>query len=1136
MAAGRPPLLRTMRWSDPTMSGRALSGSMALPAGTVTFLLTDIEGSTLHWQAASGPMAGAVARHYELLDAAIAAHGGVRPEEQGEGDSVVAAFGRASDALAAALHAQQLLLAEPWPTPEPLKVRMAVHTGEAQLRDEANYVGLAIIRTARLRNIAHGGQVLVSSASRDLALDQVGDGLDLIDLGEHRLKDLARPERVFQLAHPDLLSTFEPLRSLDAVPNNLPVRLSTFIGRVAELEALNGLLARNRLVTVTGSGGAGKTRLALQASAEVVDRFPDGVWWVELAPLPTGGDVGSAAAAAIGVSDDSTTPIAELLARRLVADTALLVLDNCEHVVGPAADLVASLLAACPSVQVLATSRTILDVDGEVTWRVPPLALPAPSEPVPIDRLSQFDAVRLFVDRARRARPTFALSDDNGPAVADICARLNGIPLAIELAAARTKSLSPERIRTGLDDSLRLLTGGARAALPRQQTLEASISWSVTLLAERERVLLQRLSVFAGGFDLTAAEQVCAGDHLDELDVLDGLERLLDHSLIVASDEPGESRFGMLETVRQFAGRMLDEAGETAEVRARHARHFAALAQEQSPRAETADEVEAIARLNTERDNLRAALTWLEANETAEAFASVACDLAPYWDQGGHFGVAIDWFTRALAALPDRDSALRALILAHRAEAFQAVADFEGLLADVESALAIGERVDDDRAIGRALWTKASMLGFFDLDGYQAVVDRAIPLLTAAGDEYAAAEIRSWRGTVLVSRGLTNQAIAALDEAEPYVLAVGNPTMLTSQRIWRAWSLFHVGRVADSWRLADRTAAEYGEGPLTNSLDGICLQAAMLLGLDDDPRWDQLEGRLAVARRDGVGLHYFTYAITLLAARIQRRDVAGAIELAEELSISPATLSPLLSSLAAPFIVQALMLDGQGDAARDHVERGLELATGDSAYGLIMLSWLQSVLLSDRGEVDAAEAAAHLSISTAWDTGAIVMVRWGVMALVLAHAASDDHVGVARLTGVLGRIDDGLGVSVRDPVLALRFDPATERAIDALGAGRYQELVAEAVGLDLTGAVAYVQRTRGERRRPAHGWDSLTPTELEVVDLVRQGLTNKEVAARLVMGAETVKTHLSHIFTKLDVNNRAKLTALATERSTTNGT
>ncbi|MBK9972996.1 MAG: adenylate/guanylate cyclase domain-containing protein [Acidimicrobiaceae bacterium] len=349
--------LRPLRWADHASSAVGLGGTMSLPAGTVSFLLTDIEGSTQKWQLAPDEMAVAVARHYEILDLAISAHGGVRPEEQGEGDSIVAAFSRASDALSAALDAQRALQREPWPASTPIAVRMAIHTGEARLRDEANYVGMAIIRTARLRSLALGGQVLVSSASRDLALDQLGDEISLKDLGEHRLKDLARPERVYQLAHSELTSEFAPLRSLDATPNNLPVRLSTFIGRVDELTTLATLVATQRMVTITGSGGAGKTRLALQMAAEQVDRFADGVWWIELAPLAEAGDVAIEMASLLSVQLERDKPPSHSIAQRLGNDATLLVFDNCEHLVEPVAELIATVLQRCPNVVVLATSR-----------------------------------------------------------------------------------------------------------------------------------------------------------------------------------------------------------------------------------------------------------------------------------------------------------------------------------------------------------------------------------------------------------------------------------------------------------------------------------------------------------------------------------------------------------------------------------------------------------------------------------------------------------------------------------------------------------------------------------------------------------------------------------------------------------
>ena len=366
---------RTLSWGDPLVTGSWSPGSFALPAGTVTFLLTDVESSTKMWELESAAMADAISRHYELLDAAITSHDGVRPLEQGEGDSVVAAFSRASDAVLAALDAQRALFEEPWPTATPLKVRMAVHTGEARLRDDRNYAGQAVIRTARLRAIAHGGQVVISSAARDLVIDHLGDDVTLVDLGVHRLKDLARPEHVWQLAHADLTAEFPPLRSLDAVPNNLPVTLSSFIGRFDDIVTVVGLLDDNRLITLTGSGGAGKTRLAQQVAAEVAERYPDGVWWVDLVGLTNAALVPSAISRATMVPEDPGDPLVGI-AERLSEKCMLLVLDNCEHLLDGCADVAAALLASCSDVTVLATSRAPLNVPGELSWRVPPLAIP----------------------------------------------------------------------------------------------------------------------------------------------------------------------------------------------------------------------------------------------------------------------------------------------------------------------------------------------------------------------------------------------------------------------------------------------------------------------------------------------------------------------------------------------------------------------------------------------------------------------------------------------------------------------------------------------------------------------------------------------------------------------------------------
>src|SRR6516165_2636347 len=554
------------------MSGpdHATDTPFALPAGTVTFLLSDIEGSTRLWASDPDAMAEAVPVHYALLSSAIGRHGGVRPIEQGEGDSVVAAFARASDAIAAALDAQLALAGHPWPGGLDLRVRIALHTGEAQLRDEGNYFGVALSRCARLRAIAHGGQTLLSRAVHDLVVERLPDGVALVDLGTHRLRDLGRPEHVFALNHPDLPASAEPLRSLDALPNNLPDRLTSFIGRERELEQVSGALSASRLVTLTGAGGCGKTRLAAQAAADALDAFPDGVWWIDLAPLADAEAVGPALDEVIGVRPLPGQSSLEAAASQLANARVLIVLDNCEHLLEASARMAEALLHRCPGVVVLATSRAPLGVGGETTWRVPSLSLPTELRLEPVEAVAQSDAMRLFIDRAVKVRPNFTVTSENAPAIAQICYDLDGIPLAIELAATRVRVLGVEQIAAGLGDRFRLLTGGARSAMPRQQTLRASVDWSHELLSDDERMMFRRLAVFAGGWTLDAVEGVCAGDGLDRLAILDLLSSLVDNSLVVADDRGTSVRYWLLETVRQYALDRLSESGERMSFRDRH--------------------------------------------------------------------------------------------------------------------------------------------------------------------------------------------------------------------------------------------------------------------------------------------------------------------------------------------------------------------------------------------------------------------------------------------------------------------------------------------------------------------------------------------------------------------------------------
>jgi predicted ATPase/class 3 adenylate cyclase len=649
-----------------------------LPSGTITFFFSDIEGSTQLWERSPNAMGDAVARHESLLIEGVRAHGGVVVKSRGEGDSVFAVFERASDAVVAARLAQQVLLDEPWPAEAPLRVRLALHTDEAELR-EGDYYGLAVNRCARVRAVGHGGQVLLTEATRAQVVDSLPEGCDLRDMGVRRLKDLQRPERLYQLLHPALPHDFPPLRSLEAFVHNLPIQLTRFIGREAEMAAVRALLAETRLLTLTGIGGCGKTRLALQIAADLLEQCPDGVWLIELAALVSGDLIPQSVAMALGVREEPGRPMLATLIDALRPKRLLLILDNCEHMIDACAAFVDTLLRACPHVIVLATGREALGIIGETVSRVPSLSLP-PERPTAHDPRSppyphgsrsaahgrstrhqapgpeqflRYEAIRLFVDRARQSLPGFALTAQNAGAVEQVCRQLDGIPLAIELAAARVKLLTVEQIAARLDDRFRLLTAGNRAALPRHQTLRAAIDWSHELLLEPERVLLRRLSVFVGGFPLDAAEAVCAGVdarrqtpdasetgalsslapgvwRLAPHEVLELLGLLVDKSLVLVEEAP-EPRYRLLETIRQYALEHLRRSGEEAATRQRHRDWFLSLAEQAEPRLTGPEQAEWLERLEREHENLRAALDWSAEAGDGAAGLRLARALWQFW-------------------------------------------------------------------------------------------------------------------------------------------------------------------------------------------------------------------------------------------------------------------------------------------------------------------------------------------------------------------------------------------------------------------------------------------------------------------------------------------------------------------------
>ena len=605
-----------------------------LPDGVVTFLFTDIEGSTRLWEGQPAAMEAALARHDALLRTAIEANHGHVIKSMGDG--LFAAFGAAQDAVAAALACQRALLAADWSElPRPIRVRMGLHTGEAAVRDR-DYFGPVLNRTARLMSIAAGGQVLLSAAAAERVRDQMLAGAGLRDLGQHRLKDLIRPEHIFQLTAPGLPVDFPPLRSLDLQLNNLPVQLTSFIGRQAELIEVRRLLADAHLLTLTGPGGIGKTRLALQAAADLLDDFPDGVWLVELAALSDPGLIDISVASTWNLREQpDRSPLAALL-DYLQSRALLLILDNCEHLVDACARLASVLAGACPRLKILATSRETLGIPGEVIYRVASLSLLDPARSVTDEPVSNSEAVQLFIDRARAARPGFVPTAQTLPAIAHVCRQLDGIPLALELAAARLGSFTVEQLVARLDDRFRLLAGGSRAALPRQQTLQAAIDWSYNLLTGSEQLLLQRLSIFSGGWTLDAAEQVCAGDGIDALDIFELLAHLVGKSLVNVDLQQEEPRYTLLETIRQYAVRALAAGGDPAPWRQRHLAFYLDLAETAGLALYTAEDILWLPRLEADHDNLRSAIETAVRSGDIRAVLRFNAALYYFWNRRGH--------------------------------------------------------------------------------------------------------------------------------------------------------------------------------------------------------------------------------------------------------------------------------------------------------------------------------------------------------------------------------------------------------------------------------------------------------------------------------------------------------------------
>ncbi len=1089
--ADTPPL----DWSD-------LGVSELLPTGTVTLLLADVEGSTGLWQTQPGQMTAAVARLDRTVSEAVATHGGVRPVEQGEGDSFVVAFGRAADAVACALQLQRAPLA-------PIRLRIGVHTGDVQLRDEGNYIGPTINRTSRLRDLAHGGQTVLSAATSDLVIDQLPADAWLTDLGLHPLRDLPRPERVVQLCHPDLRNEFPPLRTPKAVAApNLPTQLTSFVGRDDEMSEVLRILAANRLVTLAGAGGVGKTRLAIQAAAQIAAESRDGVRYVDLAPISDPDIVPITVARALGLPDQPGRSTMETLTRFLGERQVLIVLDNCEHLLDASAALINTLLGACPGLTLLATSREPIGVLGEVTWRVPSLSLAD-------------EAIELFADRARLARPEFSITDDNVAVVGEICRRLDGMPLAIELAAARVRALSLTEIIDSLHDRFRLLTGGSRTAGRRQQTLRAAVDWSHALMTEPERVLFRRLAVFLGGFDLDAARAVGGSGDIERYQVLDQLTLLVDKSLVVAEDSPRGTRYRLLETVRQYALEKLAESGEADTIRAHHCDHYTAIAAQLDTPAQ-ADYERHLEQVDTDFDNLRAAFTWSRENRDTERALALASSLQPLWLTRGHIREGRAWFESVLTD----DDAHNLEVAAPWARAFADKAMLDAWLGmndsmdKAEQALALARNLDDPPLLSRVL----TACGF--IAGYNSEVARpyfaeAIEIARAIGDQWRLSQLLERQAYEAIIAGDPVAARVAAEEGCNFAEAIGDRFGSRQCRLWLSWARLWQGDLNEA-------AAQFAEvvAEANAAQDGI----STVIGLAGRGWSLAYRGETGVARAaadaaikagaelgqlyEGIG--YSALAVATLAAG----DVAAA-QASSEAALEHFSVQPETAAVNVAPVAEAALARGDLAAAGRLAD---EAVSGTTAS-----PFSTSLALTTRARVAVAEGEPHKAEHDAYDALGYAVRVEAYLAVpdileCLAGLAGQDgsHQEAVRLFGAAGAIRQRKGM-----VRFLIHQPGYEASVtilrEAMGDIDFESAWAEGAKLSTEEAIAYAQRGRGERKRSMTGWASLTPTELDVIRLVTEGLSNKDIGTRLFVSPRTVQTHLTHVYTKLGLTSRMQL-------------
>lgn len=1096
--ADTPPLDST-DWSD-------LGVGDLLPTGTVTLLLADVEGSTQLWETQPDEMTAAVARLDRTLSEVVAAHHGARPVEQGEGDSFVIAFARASDAVACALELQRAPLA-------PIRLRIGVHSGEIQLRDEANYIGPTINRTARIRDLAHGGQTVLSGTAEALVADRLPTDTWLTDLGSYPLRGVPRPERLVQLCHPDIRNEFPPLRKTTTpVVRNFPAQLTNFIGRQAEMAAIRQIALENRFTTLTGAGGAGKTRLATEAAAALAAEFRDGVWCVDLAPITDPRVVPIAVARTFGLPDQPGRSTTDTLVRFLGERTILLLFDNCEHLLDACGQLTMELLNACPNVTFLATSREPLGIAGEVIWRVPSLSLAD-------------EAVALFTDRARRARPDFRVTSDDADLVLEICRRLDGMPLAIELAAARVRALSLTQIVDSLHDRFRLLTGGARTAVRRQQTLRASVDWSHALLTEPERILLRRLAVFMGGFDFQAAQAVGAGSDVEVYQVLDQLGLLVDKSLVVAETARSGMRYRLLETVRQYASEKLGESGESDEVRTRHCDYYTATAARLESASKPTYE-RLLEWAEVEIDNLRAAYVWSREMGDSNAALRLVSSLFNFWARRGRLAEGIAGFDAILTDA--RDPGVEPAVWVRAVADHSVLASSAARTASTkqaQDALAIARQLDEPALLAQIL-TACGMLAFYTAEVAEPFLVEAVERAEAAGDRAQLAQIRNLQAVTACFAGDPINARPAAEEAREIAEAIGDRFTSRNSGIWLGVALWMQGELAEAGRVLGVLAegATAANEP-TNRVNGH-VGHGVVLAYQGDAATARVAAEAAEEGTVALGGFYGDTVYSVFAyAALASGDGSAAKLACETASRHTVGFREIFVRSMNP-MAEALLACGDLADARRWADETVAVVPG--WYRMAALTTRAFVALA-QGEPEQAERDAHAALTIVSATRGYLRLPDILECLARIAAADGSHQYAARILGAAAAIRRQAG-QVRFPVYEAAVGEAIARVRDALGENDFDAAWDDGAALSIEEAIAYTQRGRGERRRPSNGWASLTPTELDVVRLVGEGLTNKDIAARLFVSPRTVQTHLTHVYSKVGVTSRVQLAQEAARR------